>query len=99
MVLCRNAAVSIPTGEEFRHRRPTQRRTLLPLPVLAWLALLLEREGGRAEDRDGDFSNSATVYKTPANGENMVLTHMSNRVYATLAYFFTVAESTFVMVC
>ena len=84
-----------PRGESWL----TQRRTLLPLPVLAWLALLLEREGGRDEDRDGDFSNSATVYKTPANGENMVLTHMSNRVYATLAYFFTVAESTFVMVC
>ena len=74
-----------------------QARMMLPLPVLAWLARLLEREGGREDGRDGDFSNSATVYRTPANGENIVLTHMSNRVYATLAYLLTVAESTLVM--
>ena len=61
--------------------------------MLTLLARLLEREGGREDPRLGEFSSSATVYKTPANGENMVLTHMSNRVYTTLAYFFMVAES------
>ena len=67
------------------------------MPLLALLARLLEREGGREDPRLGDFSSSDTVYRTPANGENMVLMHMSNRVYATLAYFFTVLESTFVI--
>ena len=60
------------------------------------LARLLEREGGREDDPLRllePFSSSETVYRTPANGENIVLTHMSNRVYATLAYFLTVAEA------
>ena len=50
----------------------------------------MERDGGREDDPR--LSSSETVYSTPANGENIVLTHMSKRVYATFAYFFTVAE-------
>ena len=69
---------------------------MLPDP-LTLLARLLERDGGREEPR-GEFSSSVTVYRTPANGENMVLTHMSKRVYAALAYRLTVAEWIFAIV-
>lgn len=44
----------------------------------------------------GAFSNVATVYSTPANGLNKVLTHMSNLLYASLAYFLTTRLSTFI---
>lgn len=66
---------------------------MLLLPELTLLARLLAREGGRDVPRPDELSNSETVYNTPANGENMVLTHMSNLVYATFAYLLTVAES------
>ena len=44
--------------------------------LLALLLVLLLVLGGFS----GPFSKADTVYKTPANGENNVLTHISKRV-------------------
>ena len=62
---------------------------LLVLLLLAVLARLLGREGF-----SGFFSKADTVYSTPAKGEKIVLTHMSKRVYASRAYFFTAVRLT-----
>ena len=48
--------------------------------LLAVLARLLGREEEVDEGFSGSFSKADTVYSTPANGEKMVLTHMSNRL-------------------
>ena len=68
---------------------------LLTTLLLAVLARLLGRE--EEEGFSGSFSKADTVYRTPANGEKMVLTHMSKRLYASRATFFTAVRETLVM--
>lgn len=45
----------------------------------------------------GAFSMAFTVYRMPANGLKSVLTHISRREAATLAYFLTAALSILVV--
>lgn len=70
---------------------------LLRLPaVLLPLLTVLARLPGR-DSFSGSLSNADTVQRTPANGEKMVLTHMSKRVQAMRAAFFTVVRLTLVI--